>query len=252
MRLMIVNADDFGLSVGVNKGIIRAYRQGIVSSTSMLVNMPAWAHARDLARACPGLAVGLHFNLVSGRPLSKPEQVATLINEQGEFDGEPGRLARANPVHIARELAAQLARLQAARIDVTHIDSHRHVHSMPNILPLVLHYAAGHQLAVRRVEGQQRKYARAGTSTTGKLLEEFSAQGANRPNLHYLLQSSRARSVEIRCHPGLMDRELERWSGYTWTRERELAVICSFDREQFAATYGYKLANFRHITDCPR
>lgn len=247
MRLLIVNADDFGLSVGVNKGIIRAYRQGIVTSTSMLVNMPAWSHARDLARACPGLAVGLHFNLVSGRPLSRPDQVATLVNAQGEFDGDLARLARANPVHIARELAAQLARLQTARIAVSHIDSHHHIHSMPDVLPLVLRCAARHQLAVRRVEGQQRKYTRAGTFTTGALLEQFSAQGANRLNLHQLLLSNRARTVEIRCHPGLMDSELEQWSDYTWTRERELAVLCSFDREQFAATYNYKLANFRHI-----
>lgn len=252
MRWLIVNADDFGLSVGVNKGIIRAYRRGIVTSTTMLVNMPAWAHARDLALATPGLAVGLHFNLVSGDPLSPPGQVASLVNSRGEFAGDIDLLAQANPSHVARELAAQLGRLQAAGIHVTHIDSHHQVHSLPNILPVVLQIASRCGLAVRRVAGQQRHFSRAKALTTGVLLEQFRDQGANRLNLHRLLTSTKARTVEIRCHPGLMDRDLERRSGYTWPRERELAVICSFEREQFAQIYGYKLVNFSHIRNCRR
>src|SRR5260221_4218184 len=153
LKTLIVNADDFGFAPGVNRGIVEAHLCGTLSSTSMLVNSPAFEEAAAIARQTPTLGVGLHFNLVTGRPLT---DVATLADPRtGQFHplAELARRAlvgRVSPEDVRRECDAQLAALARAGIAITHLDSHRHAHALPGVLPAVLASARAARIRIVR------------------------------------------------------------------------------------------------------
>src|SRR2546422_7936270 len=154
---LVVNADDFGLSTGVNRGILEAHAAGVVSSVSVLVNTPGWTDAlrrlRDLGPA-PGLGVGLHLNLTMGRPVSWGGSLADA--RTGPVHTLRALVARAfagrlDPGDVAIECAAQLARLRNAGLVVTHLDSHRHVHVLPGVWGPVVETARREGIQVVRV-----------------------------------------------------------------------------------------------------
>jgi len=244
MRKLIINADDFGLTKGINKGIIRGYRQGIVTSATALVNMPFWEHAAGLVGNYPGLGIGLHFNLTCGSPVTVADQIPSLVNQEGDFVNDLDILAKANVKEIHLELQAQFNRLVKSGVKPTHIDSHYNIHILDNVLMVVLAFACKKSLPVRLVPRAVVTYNSAGAKTTGDLIVEFRGKGANRPNLERLLSQCKAETVELRCHPGVVDSQLEGLSPYTWQRERELAVVCAYDKEEFPQHYGYQLIPF--------
>src|SRR5213078_4703951 len=156
---LVVNADDFGLSTGVNRGILEAHAAGVVSSVSVLVNTPGWTDAlrrlRDLGPPpAPGLGVGLHLNLTMGRPVSWGGSLSDA--RTGRFHTLRALVARAcagrlDPGDVAIECAAQLARLRNAGLVVTHLDSHRHVHVLPGVWGPVVETARREGIRVVRV-----------------------------------------------------------------------------------------------------
>ena len=150
MRILVINADDLGLAPGVNRGILEAHTAGTVTSASMIVTAPAFAEAAErVQRDAPRLGVGLHLNLVTGAPLSSAPSL--VDSATGRFHPLDVLVRRAlagqvDPIEVRRECEAQLAALVAAGITPSHIDSHRHVHAMPGILPAVA--AAAHDAAI--------------------------------------------------------------------------------------------------------
>lgn len=247
MRKLIVNADDFGLTRGINKGIIHGFRLGIITSATALVNMPCWPHAASLVRKLAGLGVGLQFNLTVGRPLTAPHHIPSLVNEGGEFCGSLEQLAQADTLDVVRELYNQYNRLLHSGIKPTHIDSHGDIHTLDNILSILLDFAARHHMPLRLFPQARSLYNNAGAATTGDLIDDFQDKGANRPNFERLLSNCRAETVEFRCHPGMVDADLEAVSAYTWQRERELAVVCAYNKEEFPRRYGFELIPFSQL-----
>ena len=153
MRILVINADDLGFAPGVNRGIFDAHAAGTVTSASMMVTTPAFADAAErVRRDATTLGVGLHLNLVVGAPLSS---VPSLVDpETGRFNPLDAFVRRSlagqiDPVEVRRECEAQLQALVAAGITPTHIDSHRHLHAMPGILPVVA--AVAHDAAIHVV-----------------------------------------------------------------------------------------------------
>ena len=148
-NLLIVNADDFGLSKGQNYGIIEACRRGVVTSTTALINGEAVEHAAQLSRELPELGVGMHFVLTLGLPLS-PMPGLTRDGQLGKWIWEMAEQDALPLDEIARELDCQFNRF----VDVfgrepTHIDSHHHVHMIPEIFPLVAEFAQRKGVAMR-------------------------------------------------------------------------------------------------------
>jgi chitin disaccharide deacetylase len=150
MRILVINADDLGFAPGVNRGIFEAHAAGTVTSASMIVTAPAFAEAAErVQRDAPRLGVGLHLNLVTGAPLSSAPSLVDPAT--GRFHPLDVLVRRAlagqvDPTEVRRECEAQLAALVAVGITPTHIDSHRHVHAMPGILPVVA--AVAHDAAI--------------------------------------------------------------------------------------------------------
>jgi predicted glycoside hydrolase/deacetylase ChbG (UPF0249 family) len=140
--MLIVNADDLGYSRGVDEAVVRAHRDGVVRSTSLLVTFPRSAEAAEMARAERGLEIGLHLDLVEGTPVSDPFAVGTLVGDDGRFVGLRElvtRLAtgRVRASEVALELRAQVSRARSLGTPALAWDSHRHVHLLPLLARVV-------------------------------------------------------------------------------------------------------------------
>jgi hopanoid biosynthesis associated protein HpnK len=148
---LIINADDFGLTVGVNRGILEAHNLGVVTSSTLMANGQAFDDAVRLAHSAPRLNVGCHIVLVDGTPLLSTTDVPTLLDPaRKREDGRQFRrtlsgfarcalLGRVAAEEIQAETTAQLRRLQSAGLALSHLDSHKHVHVFPSVLyPILL------------------------------------------------------------------------------------------------------------------
>ena len=148
-RVLIVNADDFGLSKGQNYGIIEACRNGVVTSTTALVNGAAIDHAAQLSRSTPELAVGMHFVLTLGEPLSAMPGL-TREGRLGKWIWQQAEEGRLPLEEIAHELACQYRRfVDLFGHEPTHLDSHHHVHMIAPIYPIVAAFAREKGIALR-------------------------------------------------------------------------------------------------------
>src|SRR4051812_12204640 len=134
---LVVNADDFGLSAGISRGIVRAHREGIVTSTSLLGNCPDLDRARALLAEAPNLGVGVHLALVEGGPVADAARVPTLLAADGRFRSRGAEFIAAwtkrhiDAGDVEREFDAQIARVRDAGIKVDHLDTHHHLGFLP-------------------------------------------------------------------------------------------------------------------------
>jgi hopanoid biosynthesis associated protein HpnK len=140
MKSLILNADDFGMTRGVNQGIIRAHREGILTSTTLMANGPAFDEAVQLSAANPKLGVGCHLVLVGGKCIARREDVTSLADADGNLpESLPKFVARLSsgmiPAReIELELRAQIEKIRAAGITPTHLDTHKHTHAHPRVM----------------------------------------------------------------------------------------------------------------------
>lgn len=155
MKELILNADDFGLTDGVNEGIIRAFRDGVLTSTTLMANGPAFDHAVECARANPKLGVGCHLVLVGGTPVAPLEEIPSLV---GTNDRLPSSLAAfaarvscgaIRAEDIERELRAQIGKIRGTGIEPTHLDTHKHTHAHPRVMKVLAQVAQ--DLSITRV-----------------------------------------------------------------------------------------------------
>jgi chitin disaccharide deacetylase len=137
MKQLILNADDFGYTRGINQAIVRAHREGVLTSATLMANAAAFDDAAELARQCPDLGVGCHFVLIGGKSVADPSEIPSLASPDGRLPQSlPAFVAAVSsgsikPEDIARELRAQIAKIRAAGVEPTHIDSHKHTHAHP-------------------------------------------------------------------------------------------------------------------------
>ncbi len=147
MRRLIVNADDFGFTSGVNRAIMEAHTHGIVTSSTLMANGPAFAEAAQLVRNMPELSVGCHVVLVDGIPITNGSELPSLTRDGHFRDGLKSFAARAisggiSAEEVRIEATGQIRKLQAAGIKVSHVDTHKHTHLFPRILRPLLRAAA--------------------------------------------------------------------------------------------------------------
>lgn len=179
MSGLVITADDLGISPGVTRGILESCRDGVVRSASLLVTFPDSAAGAELARAERRLEVGLHLDLVGGRPVSDPARVPSLVDAEGRFHriaGFTARLAtgRIRATEVALELRAQADRAAALGVPAAAWDSHRHVHLMPPVLRVVAPLAREHGVRWLR----RARPPRAGATPKAQLLGLATAFGA--------------------------------------------------------------------------
>ena len=154
-RRLIVNADDFGLSASVNAAVVRAHREGILTSASLMVNEPGFDEAVRLAKENPALGVGLHLTLLMGRSALPPAQLPGLVNRRGEFTNRPVGAGmnyffrRSLRPQLRAEIRAQFQKFQATGLTLDHVNGHLHLHLHPVIFELLMEQAE--ELGIRRM-----------------------------------------------------------------------------------------------------
>ena len=153
MRRLVINADDFGLTSGVNRAIVEAHEGGIVTSATLMANGSAFEEAVSLAQTRPRLGVGCHVVLVDGVPLVRQTATDSLLDPRSRTAGSPrfrerigkfaalALLGRLAPEEIEAEVTAQIGKLQSSGIAVTHLDSHKHTHMFPSVFRPLLRAA---------------------------------------------------------------------------------------------------------------
>ena len=286
MRRLIVNADDFGYTSGVNRAILEAHSHGVVTSATLMANGPAFAEAVQLAGTVPKLSIGCHVVLTDGEPVLGAERLPSLTSGSHFRDGMIAFAARAiagriDGDEIAAEASAQIRKIQSAGIAVSHLDTHKHTHLFPKILQPLLRAAANCGVrAVRNPFGPRlplrssHLLARPGLWTryaevrilggfAGKFREAVDREGFTTPDgtlgivvtgaLDETLFYAIARSIpegtwEFVCHPGYNDEDLQ--AGKTRlraSRETELRVLTLPAAREVLAQQGIELISYREL-----
>jgi chitin disaccharide deacetylase len=219
---LIVNADDFGASPGINRGILQAHRCGVLTSTSLLVNT-RWSEAAvELSHEWPALSVGLHVD---------------LPNELKDSSAGP---------RLGEELEKQWTRFEELTGRApTHLDSHHNVHRDPLALPYFLDLAEQHSVPLREhspVRYFPKFYGQWGGETH---LEQISVEGLTR-----MLATEIGEGVtELSCHPGCLDSDYA--TGYSVEREAELRTLCDPRLRQVLAANGIELISYHDLAGRP-
>jgi predicted glycoside hydrolase/deacetylase ChbG (UPF0249 family) len=254
-KRLIVNADDYGRSPGVSRGILQAHREGIVTSTTVMINQPDVEFQLAEGLPCSDLGIGLHLVFTAWRPVLPPETVPGLVDAEGIFLSQHTLWARAETIslkHLRAELSAQVERFVALASRLPdHLDCHHFVHLYPPFFQVYADLAAQFHLPLRVplppetdfrkaidtlpfLEGFPRDLVRGMIVTDSALLRArqlvypdhfistfFGRKALRLDNLLRLLESVPEGVSELMCHPGYDDPAL---SSSTYRREREIEL----------------------------
>lgn len=225
MKYCIVNGDDFGASHGIVRGVLEAHECGVLTSASLMVDMPASECAAALARGRPRLGVGLHFDL-------------------GRVAGEPGR---ADLALVRRELSRQLERfLRLVDALPTHLDAHHNLQRRPELLPCFREIAARYGLPLR-----EHCAVRYFSSFYGRWGGESHPEQISVEKLLWMLEHELADGVtEVACHPGYPEPDFV--SDYAAEREAELRTLCDPALSAGIERLGIRLIDHRDVPGITR
>jgi chitin disaccharide deacetylase len=290
VRRLIVNADDFGLTSGVNRAIVEAHSRGVVTSSTLMANGPAFAEAAQVAKTIPKLSIGCHLVLIDGQPVLGAEQLPSLTSGSKFRDGLMTFAARAiagriDADEITAEATAQIRKIQSAGIAVSHIDTHKHTHLFPKILRPLLRAAGacgiravrnpfGPRLPLRSSQllarpGLWARYAevRVLGGFAGKFRAAVDREGFMTPDgtlgivvtgaLDETLFHAIARNIpqgiwEFVCHPGYNDTDLQRAeTRLRQSRETELRVLILPAVREVLLQKGIELISYRDLAAKP-
>jgi chitin disaccharide deacetylase len=285
VRRLIVNADDFGLTAGVNRAIVAGHRSGLITSATVMANARAFEEAVAMAKATPGLKTGCHVVLIDGAPIAR--NLPTLTNGTARFRSSLKQFAVAAvrgqiaAEEIEREAEAQIRRIQSAGLTVTHVDSHKHTHMFPHVLRPVMRTARACGIrAIRNPFEPLRSWPRgmmlgtpalwlrsAGVMTFQMFASEFrralkeegmvSCDGTvgiaatgklDQKMLLRILQALPEGTWELVCHPGYSDDDLRAvGTRLTQSREIELAALTSAETKDALARQKIELISYAEL-----
>ncbi|MBQ6005626.1 MAG: ChbG/HpnK family deacetylase [Selenomonadaceae bacterium] len=259
MKKLIVNADDFGRHELINRAVERAFNSGCLRSATLMAGGIAFDDAINLAKKFPKLGVGIHFTLANGNPILPPEEIPTLVTEEGIFHGDyikflkrylSGKISLGE---VRSELAAQLEKILNTGLTLTHFDSHQHLHHIPGIIEIVLELASAKNISAMRVANT--KIFDGELDSLGKFvgrlglgsLAKFTAHQAHKKNFttpeHFagivagesvsekfllkLIENLQDGTTEVMLHPGTDNKILQDFCRWEHDFEEELAAVTS-------------------------
>lgn len=280
-RRIIINADDFGLCDGVNEAVDQAHSDGILTSATIMANMPAAEKAVKIAKKLPSLGLGVHLNLNEGRPISKDPCIDRLLDADGQFAYSPFILSLLSLAGhkireaIRAELAAQIQWVIDHGLKPTHLDSHKHIHSFPALFSIVCQLARRFGIPAIRWSFEPKELLRIPwplTSKDGKKRAQkirIMAKINRMQNQDFLKNDavlgiahtgkidvnffkavalySPAETVEVMTHPGFVDGLDEDKTRLLHQRKVELDTLCSEKTRQYFKDAGIKLVHYGQL-----
>lgn len=272
-----MNADDFGRHELINRAVERAFSSGCLKSATLMAGGAAFDDAVKLAKKISGLGVGIHFTLANGNPVLPPNEIPSLVTEEGIFHADyvqflkrylSGKISLAE---VRSELAAQLEKISRAGLNPTHVDSHQHLHHVPGIVEIVLELAAG--IGAMRVANT--KIFDGELDSIGKFvgrlglgsLAKFAAHAARKKNFatpeHFagivagesinesfmlkLIENLHGGTTEIMLHPGTDNKTLCEFCDWNHDFEAELAAVTSPRVLNLLAEKNISAVNFSNL-----
>lgn len=286
MKRLIITADDFGLSSGVNRAVEQGWKNGLLTGASLMPGGAAFGEAVRIARRNPGLQVGLHLTLTQGRAVLAPDEIPSLVDAGGNFSANPVMAGiryffdRGLYCQLKREITAQIVRVLDAGIPLTHIDGHLNIHLHPTVFRILLELMpqygitsfrlARERLAENLRFDRERFVAKNVENLIFRLLTDHARPELDRIGVGYaaevkgVLNSGRMTEAyllniagdlqegltEIYCHPGIMpDAEISRlMPGYR--HQEELAAITSIAVKARLHELRIQLQNYRGELKC--
>jgi chitin disaccharide deacetylase len=225
-RVVILNADDFGYDPAVTRGIVKAMREGVVSSTTMMVNTP---HSADAAHDCAGLSIGLHFNVMRFHSISRKH-----------FEFQESEISKHSVRFLSEELEAQFDELRSLiGRDPTHIDVHKHAHQHENVLEALVNCATRAHLKVRSIDDRMRaRFKNSQLRTNDAFLGDAGTNAFwTLSEFENQLKKIPPNGVtELMCHPGYAPSHVA--SGYSAQREVEMATLSSTQAKELMSLLG--------------
>jgi hopanoid biosynthesis associated protein HpnK len=286
VRRLIINADDFGLTSGVNRAIVEAHETGVVTSATLMANSLAFEEAVRLAKSRSNWSIGCHVVLLDGQPLIDPGRIPTLVHAGNGrlFRDGISRFAiralagRIDPDEVEAEATAQIRKLQSHGVRVSHLDTHKHTHIFPAALRGILRAARTCGISairnpfevvavnfVRAQRGLWKRYAqvrtlrglagnfrravaKAGLGTPDGTLG-IVATGHLDPNLFQEIANHMPEGTwEFVCHPGYVDADLSAMrTRLRESRQEELAVLTSPDTRAALERCGIELISYLQL-----
>ena len=291
VRRLIVNADDFGLTPGINRAIAEAHSRGIVTSATLMANSSAFENAVELTSGLPQLSVGCHVILVDGAPLLERSQVKSLISSNAsgpvQFHTSLATFAgraltgQFDESQIEAEATAQIQKLQASGIVVSHLDTHKHTHIFPAVARPLLRAAKACGVPAVRNPFSSRAALSAGLVRTRPTLWKryLQMRALSRLRMRFLRLVAETRMLttdgslgvlttgmldpellekeigsiapgiwELVCHPGYSDADLDRVkTRLRQSRFEELNLLTSFEVRAALSRRGVELLSYREL-----
>ncbi len=274
MLSLIVNADDFGFSETVNDGIIKSFKEGIVRSTSIMANGKAFGQAVELAKESPGLDLGIHLTLVKEKPTLPLNQVTSLINDEDGFMNHAMTFARKyylnkiNLEEIRSELDSQINIVLKQGLQISHMDSHQHVHMFPSILKIVLEFSKRYKIPFIRFPKEHFVFSNNNKNAVSKNIKVKLLNflcGINKGKISYrtdyftgfyfdgdLNEKNLLRTLEklpidgtceLMCHPGQEDKG----EGVSYHTGQETQALMSQEIRDFIFKTKIQLTSFKEL-----
>jgi hopanoid biosynthesis associated protein HpnK len=277
----IVNADDFGLSPGINRGIMEAHCDGILTSASLMAVGDAFEEAVAFARDYPSLSLGVHLTLVEGSPVLPPDKVPSLVTTDGRFCQSLRMFllkwltAQIRMEDVKKEFAAQIEKTMDRGVRIDKLDSHMHVHLLPGIFQVVqamaMQYGIGAiRLPRERIVGRRHYpglvglWRRAILSSLAALRARSTAAAGLFHSAHFagiaesghlteedllrLLRNLKPGMTEIMVHPGRGDSALDGWTlSRRYKRQRELMALTSPKVKALVKRSQIKLVTYQAV-----
>lgn len=240
MRKLIINADDFGISRGTTLGIIAAHENGVVSSTTAMMNMPYVKEALQLAARYPKLGVGIHLVLTTGVPVTG--DCSSLVDEHGNLHSQKQGFdhCEVDLKELEKEWDAQIQKfIEMAGKLPTHIDSHHHVHLRRNLIDVALKLAKKYDIPMRQTTQDLTDY---------EPVVCFDKMYDDDVNLDYLKRhlDNDNPLQEVMCHPGYLDKYIYENSSYNISRIYELEFYQSPQLREYI-TQNFELVNYSAV-----
>ena len=276
-KRLIVNADDYRKTEGVARGIIQAHREGIVTSTTVMMNLPQVEEALRLADDCPDLGMGVHLVFTAWRPLLTPAEVPSLVDEDGHFHSREAILSRPERIdtdELKAELRTQIERFRASGRQPDHLDCHHFIHLYPPFFAIYVELAEEYGLPIRLPFPPEEEWDEAAASmsiahglppdflreiarhdialvqTKGiphpdRFVQSFHGKEAlTLENLLGILEGLPEGISEMMTHPGLSDEKLLDKGRYGKERGRELELLCHPQTKERIGELGIELVTF--------